>query len=211
MKAFIVLLALVSLGCSAPQQRKVFHEHVEDFLILIGDRVGQELTELAYQYSEFDEFQASLDYLASTDFKNLVFEMEALPEFKAVIDFLEQDNIDILYFIDRFNALLEGVPVVSKASKGVRVEPSGRDFTSFVRDNIDLFPKDELSALFDQKIAEDDDFRVAFENLNSDEWRSIFGALWESEVFLAEVQTLADNGIDFGILIYEIVAIFGLN
>ncbi|XP_059053322.1 uncharacterized protein LOC131847704 [Achroia grisella] len=211
MKACFVLLALVAVACSAPQQRKLFHEHFEDFLIVIGESAGQELTELAEKYFEFEEFRATIDYIASTDFKNLVYEMESLPEFKAVIDFLEANNIDILYFIDRFNTLLEEGPGGPPMSKGARVEPSGTDFTSFIKDNIDLFPKDDLFALFEQKIAEDADFKSAFDNLNSDEWREIFGALWESEQFLAEVQTLADNGIDVGILLYEIVAIFGLN
>lgn len=84
MKVAITFLALVALSYAAPQPRKLFHEHFEDFMNVIIEEVDDELGELLEQYMQFDEFKVSLAYLASPNFRNLVYEMEDLPEFKAV-------------------------------------------------------------------------------------------------------------------------------
>ncbi|KAJ8723987.1 hypothetical protein PYW07_007967 [Mythimna separata] len=208
MKQALVVLALVGLAFCAPQPRKLFHEHVEDFIDVIDEETGDEFQQLMDQYIEFDEFWQALEYMKTNNFKDLVYEMESLPEFVAVIDFLENDNIDIHYFLDLFNELLETVDRMRLQRQSVA---SGKDLTAFTRDCIAMFPKEKLSALFDQKFAEDEEFRTAIENLNSEEWDTVFGALWDSDVFKAEVQTLADNGIDVGVFIEQIVAIFGQN
>ncbi|XP_013183065.2 uncharacterized protein LOC106129135 [Amyelois transitella] len=210
MKFAIVLLGLVSLAFSAPQPRKVFHENVEDFLNLINDVAGEELFELMEHYAEFEEFWVSINYLTTADFKNLVYEMESLPEFKAVIDFLEKDNIDIMYFIDRFNFILEEA-TGPQGFKKSRHQLSGRDFNSFINDCVAALPKDQLAALFDQKLAEDEEFRVAIENLYSEEWAQIYDALWKSEQFQVEIRTLAEHGIEINVLLNELFAVFGQN
>ncbi|KAH9636628.1 hypothetical protein HF086_003446 [Spodoptera exigua] len=207
MKQALVVLALVALAFSAPQSRKLFHEHVEDFLDIIMEEAGHEIEHLNEHYLEYDEFWAALDYIRTNNFKDLVYEMESLPEFVAVIEFLEQDNIDIHYFIDLFNQMIEGIQEVRSA----RHSTSGRDFTSFIRDCIDAFPKAKLSALFDQKMADDEEFSTAVTNLKSEQWDAVFSALWANPVFQAEVATLAENGIDVKVFLDEIVAIFGQN
>lgn len=58
-------------------------------------------------------------------------------------------------------------------------------------------------------MAEDENFAAAIENLKSPEWDEVFHALWENDLFKAEVDTLAANGIDIYSLLHEIVAIFG--
>ncbi|KAF9823846.1 hypothetical protein SFRURICE_013383 [Spodoptera frugiperda] len=208
MKQALVVLALVGLAFSAPQTRKLFHEHVEDFLDIIMDEAGHEIEHLNEHYLEYDEFWTALDYMRTNNFKDLVYEMESLPEFVAVIEFLEQDNIDIHYFIDLFNEMIESI---QQTARSARHSTSGRDFTSFMRDCIDAFPKAKLSALFEQKMAEDEEFRTAINNLNSEQWDAVFSALWANPTFQAEVATLAENGIDVKVFLDEIVAVFGQN
>ncbi|KAJ8723988.1 hypothetical protein PYW07_007968 [Mythimna separata] len=207
MKQALVVLALVVLALSVPQPRKLFHEHVEDFLDVIIQEVDEEMAELMEQYIEYDEYLQAVEYMRTNNFKDLVYEMEALPEFQAVIEFLENDNIDIHYFLDFFNELIDNINMKRTA----RQSASGKDLTAFTRDCIAIFPKEKLSTLYDQKMADDEEFRTAIENLNSEEWDAVFGALWNNDVFKAEVQTLADNGIDIGVFFEEILAIFGQN
>lgn len=84
MKVAIVLLSMLALSCSAPQPRRIFHEHTEDFLDLILDEAGDEIRLILESYIEFEEFKTSLDYMTTANFKDLVYDMESLPEFKAV-------------------------------------------------------------------------------------------------------------------------------
>lgn len=88
---------------------------------------------------------------------------------------------------------------------------SGSDFSSYIKDSIAAFPKEQLAALYEQKLAEDEDFKAAIEGLQSDEWNEVYSALWASEQFLAEVNTLAENGIDVSLVIEQMVAVFGQN
>uniref|UniRef100_A0A2A4J0T9 Single domain major allergen protein n=1 Tax=Heliothis virescens TaxID=7102 RepID=A0A2A4J0T9_HELVI len=207
MKQALVVLALVALAFSAPQPRKLFHEHVEEFLDIIMDEAGHEIEHLMEHYLEYDEFVQALEYMRTNNFKDLIYEMESLPEFVAVVDFLEKDQIDIHYFIDLLNEMIERTDKKMKA----RHSTSGRDLSSFIRDCIDAFPKDKLSALFDQKMADDEEFKTAIENLQTEEWDAVFTALWDSDVFQAEVKALSENGIDVSAVLDEIVAIFGQN
>ncbi|CAG9789234.1 unnamed protein product [Diatraea saccharalis] len=206
MKFLVVVLALTSVVLTAPQPKKIFHENYEDFLDLIEERVGDQISVLMTQYIQNQEFVDTLTYLSSVDFKNLVYEMEDLPEFRAVLNYLETHSIDIMFFIDYFNEILENPEARMRTS---RQEPSGQDFNSFLRDVIALFPKAELAALYDQKMADDEDFRAAMEGLNSEEWDQVFEALWDSEIFQAEVKALAENGVDIEVLLDQLVAIFG--
>ncbi|XP_013171199.1 PREDICTED: uncharacterized protein LOC106120399 [Papilio xuthus] len=205
MKVAIVLFSVLALSLSAPQPRKIFHENAEDFLDLIYEEAGHEMMHLVEHYIEFEEFTKSLDYMATPNFRNLVYEMESLPEFKAVIDFLEKDNIDITYFVERLNEMIDEI----QNDKRKRHTLSGRDMTAFINDCIDVFPKDKLTALYEQKIAEDEEFRVAMENLNSEEWDQVWNALWESETFIEEANILLENGIDLKVLLREVKAVFG--
>ncbi|XP_023940012.2 uncharacterized protein LOC112047215 [Bicyclus anynana] len=206
MKIFVTLLAVLALAYSAPQPRRLFHEHYEDFLDVIQTESAPALDELAVKYLEFEEFQAGLGYLVSTRFRNLIYEMENLPEFQAVVEFLESHNIDILYFINEVN---DAVDSIQGGRRMARQSVSGRDVSSFIQDSIKVFPKDKLSALYDEKVANFEDFRTAMENFQSEEWDQIYEALWQNEVFLTEVQELGANGIDLKIVISELRAVLG--
>ncbi|RVE55341.1 hypothetical protein evm_000239 [Chilo suppressalis] len=169
MKSLVVLFALASIALSAPQPKKVFHENYKDFIDLIEELSGDEIAHLMSHYIVHEEFIATVAYLNTADFKNLIYEMESLPEFSDVLDFLESHSIDITYFIDFINEMLEN-PDSETDFRNARHETSGTDFNSFIRDTIVLLPKAELAALYDQKMVEDEDFKAAMEGLQSEEW-----------------------------------------
>ncbi|XP_063627664.1 uncharacterized protein LOC134799206 [Cydia splendana] len=207
MKVAACLLALVALAASAPQPRKDFHEHFQDFLDLIIQEAGEELGELRATYEQFDEFNAAINYVQSAGFKELIVEMESLPEFQAVVDFLEADNIDITFFLDKIDEVVNAIPSSRRNAR----EASGTSLTSFLQDSIAILPKEKLDDLFHQKKEEDEVFRNAIDNLFSDEWIATFSALRETPQFHEEAATLHENGIDLHVLIEEVVAIFGQN
>ncbi|XP_032521280.1 uncharacterized protein LOC116773029 [Danaus plexippus] len=205
MKITVTLLALVALAYSAPQPRKLFHEHYEDFIDIIMEEAGKDLQELAAEYVQFEEFRVSLNYMQTSEFKNLVYEMEDLPEFKAVVQFLEGHNIDIIFFVNVINDLVDGIQ-----RRSTRSVASGNDMSSFVKDCISKFPKEKLVALFEEKKAEDESFKVAMESFELEEWNQIYSALWENEIFKQEVDILLGYGIDVAVLLDEAVAIMGI-
>lgn len=82
---------------------------------------------------------------------------------------------------------------------------------AFTQDSIALFPKEKLTALYEEKLAEDEAFSLAMESFYSDEWSEIYNALWENETFLNEVETLKENGIDVQVLVLEVKAVLGIN
>lgn len=84
LKQTLVVLAIVGLAFSAPQPRKLFHEHFDEFMDIIIQEVGHDLEHLMEHYLEFEEFTTSLQYLQTNNFKDILYEMESLPEFIAV-------------------------------------------------------------------------------------------------------------------------------
>ncbi|XP_063538978.1 uncharacterized protein LOC134748196 [Cydia strobilella] len=207
MKVAACLLALVALAASAPQPRKDFHDHFQDFLDLIFQEAGEQLGELSTTYQQFDEFNAAMNYMQTAGFKEIVVEMESLPEFQAMVDFLETDNIDITFFLDKLDEVVNAIPSSRRNAR----QASGTSLTSFIQDSIAIFPKEKLDALFNQKKEEDEEFRNAIDNLFSDEWKATFSALIETPQFQQEADTLLENGIDLHAFVDEIVAIFGQN
>ncbi|KAJ2953235.1 hypothetical protein O0L34_g816 [Tuta absoluta] len=206
----LILSVLIALAAAAPQPRKLFHEHFEDFLDLIEEEATDGIQHIFEHYLEFEEFTNNLDFMASKDLREIIYEMESLPEFQAVVEFLENDNIDILYFIDRLNDMFDELDV--KKARSQRHQLSGTNFSAFVTDVIPEFPKDQLAALYDTKIAEDEEFKAAIENLMSDEWENIFTALLDSEAFQREAEILKQNGVDLDVIFDKLMlAIFGQN
>lgn len=84
MKVVALLLVFVAFAASAPQPRKDFHEHFEDFITIIMNEAGQEIEHVFEHYLEFEEFEAAIEYIKTANFKELIFEMESLPQFQAV-------------------------------------------------------------------------------------------------------------------------------
>ncbi|KAL0869217.1 hypothetical protein ABMA27_007493 [Loxostege sticticalis] len=140
------------------------------------------------QYVEFEEFQKTLAYVS--------------------FDYLDGHSIDVYYFVDLVNEALDEMEFDDKKA---RQTLSGRDFNSYIKDTTAVFPKEKLAALYEQKLAEDEDFKAAIEGLQSDEWKQLYSALWANELFLAEVSILAENGIDIELDIEQLFATFGQN
>jgi hypothetical protein len=95
----LLLFALFSVALAAPQPRKLFHEHYDDFAALVRKEVGPQRQALSSQYMEFEEFKTAMDYMSTPAFKNLIFEMEDLPEFKAVSIFYIDSNQYLKMFV----------------------------------------------------------------------------------------------------------------
>ncbi|CAH2045576.1 unnamed protein product, partial [Iphiclides podalirius] len=204
MKVTIVFLSTLALIFSAPQPRKNFHRHADDFLDLILDESFDEIFCIMDRYLEYEEFTRNLDYLA-WNFRHLVYEIKLLPEFKAMTDFLKQDNISIWYFIDLLDEIIEDLQDFRTARHLV----SGRNMTAFINDCVAVFPQNKLTGLYKWKIAKDKEFRVAMENLQSEEWNQICDALWSNETFIGITKILNTNGIDLQVLVYALKATFG--
>ncbi|CAG9134052.1 unnamed protein product [Plutella xylostella] len=206
MKVAIVVLASIALCLGAPQPRHAFHEHFEDFMVLIREEAGHDLDHIMGHYLEFDDFIRGIEYMRSEGFKNLLAELESLPEFQALVDFLEKDNIDITYFIDQVHTMLDNIETTSNKA---RHQMSGTDISAFMIDSIGEFPKDKLAALYEKKIAESEEFRTSMENLNSEEFEQIIDALLDNETFKKEAATLATYGFSVEVFVREIKAVFG--
>lgn len=104
-----------------------------------------------------------------------------------------------------FKNILDGIQ-----RRSTRSVASGNDMSSFVKDCISKFPKEKLVALFEEKKAEDESFKVAMESFELEEWNQIYSALWENEIFKQEVDILLGYGIDVAVLLDEAVAIMGI-
>jgi hypothetical protein len=80
----LILFALFSIALAIPQPRKLFHEHFEDFMDMIQEEVGPEIDYISSTYVDSADFMGAINYMFTPKFKDLIYEMEEIPEFLAV-------------------------------------------------------------------------------------------------------------------------------
>ncbi|KAI5636396.1 insect allergen related repeat, nitrile-specifier detoxification domain-containing protein [Phthorimaea operculella] len=209
LKHFTVLFAIVTISYGAPHKKKKFHEHLEDFVGLILAESGLQIELLLKQYGESKEFGIAATYLRTTHFRDVLKEVESLPEFKAMTDYLERAQIDIKHILEYINELVEQNENVSVKPK--RHKDGEMDLTNFIQESMNLYPKEKLKELFQQKEREYPRFKYSVDKLKTEEWEHLYQALWESQGFKKASNTLAENGLDVRLLVDSIKALFGQN
>ncbi|XP_049866133.1 uncharacterized protein LOC126366844 [Pectinophora gossypiella] len=206
-----LVVFLVTYSYAAPYETKPFPKHVEDFIGVIIAESGLELERLLRHYGENTDFGYAVTYFRTENFKEVWHETQTLPEFKAVIRFLDDAQIDVVYSLSRINELLDmNEPVRFRKRPPGNVKESSA-LNSFINESMGFFPKSKLAALFEQKMKEDSNFRNTIDKLKTKEWERLYDALWRSPEFKSLVYTVHENGLDVRLLIEQVIAVFGQN
>lgn len=84
MKVTVLVLCLITLGKSAVVVNGPFSKHIEDFIGVILAESGLEMERLLSQHAENKEFAMATMYFKTTDFREIIYQIESLPEFRTV-------------------------------------------------------------------------------------------------------------------------------
>ncbi|XP_076677998.1 protein G12-like [Andrena cerasifolii] len=143
--------------------------------------------------SEDTEVQTIIAYLKSPEFKNLVIDVEALPEVYDLINYIQNAGVDAFYLVNKANAFL-GIPALKKP--GAQVYGITGGVRGLIDDIKALLPKDKIKALYQKELANSKVFADLIAKLKSPTTQRIVDAVRANPNYAAVLQKAKDAGIN---------------
>ncbi|XP_024884054.1 protein G12 [Temnothorax curvispinosus] len=178
MKFALVLLAFVATASARIEipnfGRGELHKDIQEFLDLLPvERILQITLEYYHQDAEF---QRMIAYFQSPGFKQLVLEVEQLPEIKVLMDYIHNAGIDIYKIVNILNSAL-GLPPLTPPSYAYGTQITG-GIRGFVDDILAVLPRAELDALYEKKLRESPAFADFIRQLESPNFQEIVNKVY---------------------------------
>jgi hypothetical protein len=195
MKTALVLFALVAASAAwkIPNIGKgELAKEIQDFLNLMPD---DQIMAITLQYlSEDTEFQNMIKYLSSAEFKELVRDVEALPEIKTLMDYVHHAGIDIYYLVNKLNELIGLPPLTAPSNFGIGEQITG-GIKGYIKDIESIIPTEDIKALYKKKLETSVVFRKFIAELSSKNFQTIVNKVYANQKF----QTLLDHARKAGV------------
>lgn len=210
MKFALVLLAFVATSTASWVIPNVglgkLAKELQDFL----DRLPQqEIASITLQYYAQDaEFQAMIKYFKSDGFKQLVKDCENLPEMKSLMEYMYNAGIDVHKLQDMLHNWL-GLTQTNFAID--------KQITGGIRGYVDdiraaLRPvKDEIVALYKDKMQNSEVFRNFMAQLQSPDFQQLVNQVYVNPKFQELLKHAANAKIDLKLVKDVLKAIIGLD
>lgn len=196
--AVLAFVAVASAKIEIPNfGRGKLYKDIQEFLDLLPQ---EEIFAITLEYYSSDkEFKAMVKYFQSEDFRNLVEDVEALPEIEELMKYIHEAGIDIYTIVNILNNFI-GLPSLTPPDS-VFVKPHiTGGIRGFVDDIMDILPKDELDELYETKLKESKAFKKFIDQLKSENFQEIVNQVYSHPQF-QELLGHADNaGIDLELI-----------
>ncbi|CAB3363003.1 Hypothetical predicted protein [Cloeon dipterum] len=194
MKFAIVFVTFMGLAAAAPQPYDLITD-IRRFLALIP----QDQVQLVFDdsYATDASFAASVDFLRSPRFAELVAQVDAVPEFAAYFDFLEANGIPGYYWLNAVRTWL-GVPEFPAPTTGA-IRPvltkEARNILPFIQKVLDLLVHADWVAVHDDLVLTSPEYVAMWEVYKGPEYAAVRAALVGNDVYIAATDELDANGV----------------
>ncbi|KAG7187706.1 hypothetical protein KM043_016762 [Ampulex compressa] len=183
-------------------------KELQDFLDLIP--VDDVVVVVLEYLAEDEEFQNAVEYLQSVEFQQLARDVEALPEIKELMNYIQKAGVDIYFLVNELNKFI-GIEEITppqmalfatlKITGGIR---------GFVDDVKALLPLDKLEELYNYKLKNSKVFANFIAQLQSPEFQKIVDTVYANPNFQNLLSKAKAAGIDLALikdLLYTILGI----
>ncbi|XP_047508817.1 uncharacterized protein LOC125052196 [Pieris napi] len=191
-----------------------FQNQFDEFLDIIVQSEGDNFVSLVESYMNFPEFRSSLEFLDKVDLSDYYQTFsQSVPAFVTVDKYLKGNDIFVAYYMDRLklvagyinsNVTFDGFGEAAYTNSRV-VSVSGTTMRSFMEDVAKLFPKTKLDALYQEKLAENEEFITAIEGFRTDEWNELYETLWRDEQFKELADLFSENDFNLRYVLEKFV------
>ena len=168
---------------------------LDPFLDLIP--VGK-ILEISKAYLAQDkEFQTVVELIKSNESKQWVQDVEQNPEFKHLVDYMQNAGLDIKLLVNRFNKAF-GIPSVVSRIKtffAPHIMISG-GIEGYVQDIGSLISVDKFEQLYEEKIAHSKVFKDFVHEVTSAEYISFYISIFSNKQYQNLEQQAANHGIN---------------
>ncbi|CAK9829268.1 Protein G12 [Anthophora retusa] len=184
-------------------------DEIQDFADILP--LDDMVTILLEYIAEDTEFQKVVTYLQTPEFKNLVTDLEAMPEVKNLLDYAQKAGLDVYYLVNKANRYLglrELTPPATFAKVNYKITGGVRGFL----DDIEaLIPLEKVRALYRQKLATSKVFADFVAQLTSPAFQRIVDSLCSNNNFNALLAKAKAAGVDVAAVKELLKSILGLN
>ncbi|KAK2585724.1 hypothetical protein KPH14_010337 [Odynerus spinipes] len=206
MKFALALIAIMATASAweVPNLGKGdLYKDLQDFVDLVPtNKVVSIIMEYA---AEDEEFQRTLEYLQSEEFKTLVQDVEALPEIADLMNYIYDAGVDIYYLVNLLNKFV-GVPALTpptnyKITGGLK---------GLVADLKAVIPFDKFEALYKEKLQTSKAFKEFVDRLSSPEFQNIVNTVYANPHFQNLLAKAKAAGLDLKVikdLLYTLLGI----
>lgn len=197
MKFALVLLAFVATASAKIELpnfgRGELYKDIQEFLDLMP---VEQIFDITIQYYTQDaEFQKMIQYFKSEGFKQLVKDVEALPEIKVLMDYIHNAGIDIYKMVNLMNSAL-GLPPLTPPNYYVADVQITGGVKGYVQDILAVLPKQQLQNLYDKKLKTSKAFADFIKQLQSDNFQQIVNKVYTNPKFQEFLAHARNSGID---------------
>lgn len=213
MKFVSALIAIFGIICLGQAHQfpdfgsGALHEDVQDFLDLVP---AAKINEIVTDYILGDsEVQTAIDYLlTSTIIKDIVVEVEAIPELINLINYVQKTGIDIYYIVNELNKAL-GINELVPPSHSAIMERTG-GIAGLVTDIVKVIPIDKFIRTYAQKIKTSSDFNGLIDQLKSDNFQQVVNKVYENKSVQIILNGLKTSGVNTQIVADLLYIILGI-
>ncbi|XP_011872390.1 PREDICTED: uncharacterized protein LOC105564556 [Vollenhovia emeryi] len=211
MKFALALLALVATSFAAPWQipnvgRGELAKELQDFLNILPQ---EQIAAITLQYYAQDaEFQAMIQYFKSDGFKQLVKEIQALPEMQALMQYMYNAGIDVYKLQDMLNNWL-GLTQVNFAID-TQITGGIRGYIDDIKAVISPV-KDKLIALYHEKMQSSTVFQDFVNQLKSPNFQQLVNKVHANPKFQELLKHAANAKIDLKLVRDILKTILGID
>ncbi|KYN21516.1 PREDICTED: uncharacterized protein LOC108759794 [Trachymyrmex cornetzi] len=165
---------------------------IQEFIDLVP---VNKIVQITLQYfTEDKDFQRMVEYFRSEGFKQLIQDVEALPEIKVFMDYIHDAGIDIYKMVNKLNSALK-LPLLTPPSYFIDTYITG-GIKGFIQDILNVLPRQQLRDLYEKKLTTSKAFADLIAQLKSDNFQQIVNKVYVHEKFQELLTHARAEGID---------------
>lgn len=180
---------IFGLDFPAPNLRAL-HDDLEDFLALIPQA---KVLAIVFEYLEKDQqVQWVVDYIKSTEFKELVVTVEKIPDVIKFYDYLQESGLNVYSLVNRLHSVI-GLPPLVPIRSSHRITGG---VTGLIADIKAILPLEDIKALYYEKLETSVEFKYMIERLQSPKFQAVIDTLVANKEFQEILSAAKQVGVD---------------
>ncbi|XP_046836337.1 uncharacterized protein LOC124431954 [Vespa crabro] len=195
MKLAVVLVAILAVANAwvVPNyDNSELKKDLQEFVNLVP---VDKIKKLVLQYvAEDAEVQKGVAYAHSTEFKSLVQEVDAMPEYINLLNYIYRAGVDIYYYVNLIHKWLD-LPELKPPKDFSEYALTG-GYKGLVEDVKKLIPKDQIKALYRQKLETSPAFKELMDHFNSSEFKELYDAVYKDPRVKHMITVAKQSGLD---------------
>ncbi|KAL2731840.1 Protein G12 [Vespula squamosa] len=203
--ALVAILATASAWEVPNLGRGELHKDLQEFVDLIP---VNDVVKLLMQYVAEDvEVQNALKYMQTEEFRTLVKEVEAMPEYLNLLNYIYNAGVDVYYLVNRLHDYIH-IPRLTPPGYSEYGITGG--LKGLVEDIKKILPINKIKALYHQKLQTSPAFKQLIDRLSSSEFQTIVNNVYGNPRFQYLLNKAKQAGLDVNHMKYHLTFLASL-